>query len=144
MVAATLAIVMALAGVAANHADDGLFWSVQPARQAAGAATQAYIGGTTVLNRTMWKYQDWLAGYNGGPLRAPAMRIPDGSCARCAPALQAASLPVTDDPTASSWSVVTRPSSTATDQVQPRRSRIAFAARSSLAPIASTSTGWLR
>ena len=43
------------------------------------AATQTYIAGTTVLNRTMWKYQDWLAGYNGGPLRAPAMRIPDRS-----------------------------------------------------------------
>ena len=48
------------------------YWQMQPARLATMAAMQAYIGGTTVLNRTMWKYQDWLAGYNGGPLRAPA------------------------------------------------------------------------
>ena len=53
------------------------FWAVQPARQANAAATGTYITGTSVLNRTMWKYQDWLAGYNGGPLRAPAMRVPD-------------------------------------------------------------------
>ena len=52
------------------------YWKVQPARQANAAATAAYIAGTSVLNRTMWKYQDWLAGYNGGPLRAPAMRVP--------------------------------------------------------------------
>ena len=53
------------------------YWKVHPARLASGAATAAYITGTTVLNRTMWKYQDWLAGYNGGPLRHPALRVPD-------------------------------------------------------------------
>jgi 4-hydroxy-tetrahydrodipicolinate synthase len=74
------------------------FWAVQPARLAAGAATSAYIGGTTVLNRTMWKYQDWLAGYNGGPLRAPAMRIPDRFMKSLRAGLEAAGLPVTDAP----------------------------------------------
>jgi 4-hydroxy-tetrahydrodipicolinate synthase len=74
------------------------FWAVQPARLAAGAATSAYIGGTTVLNRTMWKYQDWLAGYNGGPLRAPAMRIPDRFMKSLRAGLDAAGLPVTDSP----------------------------------------------
>jgi 4-hydroxy-tetrahydrodipicolinate synthase len=74
------------------------FWAVQPARLAAGAATSAYIGGTTVLNRTMWKYQDWLAGYNGGPLRAPAMRIPDRFMKSLRAGLDAAGLPVTEDP----------------------------------------------
>ncbi len=74
------------------------FWAVQPARLAAGAATSAYIGGTTVLNRTMWKYQDWLAGYNGGPLRAPAMRIPDRFMTSLRAGLEVAGLPVTDDP----------------------------------------------
>lgn len=74
------------------------FWAVQPARQAAGAATSAYIGGTTVLNRTMWKYQDWLAGYNGGPLRAPAMRIPDRFMKSLRAGLEAAGLPVTQNP----------------------------------------------
>jgi len=28
------------------------------------------------LNRTQWKYQDWLADFNGEPLRAPSLRIP--------------------------------------------------------------------
>jgi 4-hydroxy-tetrahydrodipicolinate synthase len=74
------------------------FWRVQPARLAASAATQAYIGGTTVLNRTMWKYQDWLAGYNGGPLRAPAMRVPDRLMKSLRAGLEAADLPVTPDP----------------------------------------------
>ena len=73
-------------------------WQVQPARLAAGAAAQSYAGGTSVLNRTHWKYQEWLAGYNGGPLRAPAMRIPDRFMKSLRGGLQAAGLPVTDDP----------------------------------------------
>jgi 4-hydroxy-tetrahydrodipicolinate synthase len=74
------------------------FWQINPARQANGAATQAYIGATGVLNRTMWKYQDWLAGYNGGPLRAPAMRAPDRFMKSLRAGLEASSLPVTSDP----------------------------------------------
>jgi len=74
------------------------YWQVQPARLATSASMQAYIGGTTVLNRTMWKYQDWLAGYNGGPLRAPAMRVPDRLMRSLRAGLQAAGLPVTDEP----------------------------------------------
>lgn len=74
------------------------FWRVQPARLAAGAAAQSYAGGTGVLNRTMWKYQEWLAGYNGGPLRAPAMRVPDRFMASLRAGLRAAGLPVTEDP----------------------------------------------
>jgi hypothetical protein len=66
------------------------FWRVRPARLAAGAAAQSYAAGTGVLNRTHWKFQEWLAGYNGGPLRAPAMRIPDR--------IEASGLPVTLDP----------------------------------------------
>jgi 4-hydroxy-tetrahydrodipicolinate synthase len=58
----------------------------------------SYIGGTTVLNRTMWKYQDWLAGYNGGPLRHPAMRIPDRLMKSLRAGLEAAGLPVTNLP----------------------------------------------
>ena len=74
------------------------FWEVQPARLAAGAAAQSYAGGTGVLNRTHWKYQEWLAGYNGGPLRAPAMRIPDRLMKSLRAGLQASGLPVTGDP----------------------------------------------
>ena len=55
------------------------YWEVQPARLANAAATQAYIGGTSVLNRTMWKYQDWLAGYNGGRCGRPRCASRTGS-----------------------------------------------------------------
>ena len=75
-----------------------LFWQVNPARNANGAAAHAYAGGTGVLNRTMWKYQDWLAGFNGGPLRAPAMRVPDRFMKSFRQGLIASNLPVTSDP----------------------------------------------
>ncbi|MGA8707695.1 MAG: dihydrodipicolinate synthase family protein [Steroidobacteraceae bacterium] len=75
-----------------------MYWKVNPARNANGAAAQAYAGGTGVLNRTIWKYQDWLAGFNGGPLRAPAMRVPDRLMRSLRLGLTASGLPVTSDP----------------------------------------------
>ncbi|MGE8202462.1 MAG: dihydrodipicolinate synthase family protein [Variovorax sp.] len=75
-----------------------MYWKVNPARSANGAAAQSYAGGTGVLNRTMWKYQDWLAGFNGGPLRAPAMRVPDRLMKMLRQGLVASGLPVTQDP----------------------------------------------
>ncbi|KKB64681.1 dihydrodipicolinate synthetase [Robbsia andropogonis] len=75
-----------------------MYWRVNPARNANGGAAQTYAGGTGVLNRTMWKYQDWLAGFNGGPLRAPAMRVPDRLMKTLRQGLIASALPVTSDP----------------------------------------------
>lgn len=74
-----------------------LYWQAQPARQAAGAATAAYIPGTNYINRTNWKYMDWLAGFNGGPLRGPAMRIPDRWMKTLRAGLAASDFPVTTD-----------------------------------------------
>jgi 4-hydroxy-tetrahydrodipicolinate synthase len=74
------------------------YWQVNPARNANGAAAQASVPGTSVLNRTTWKYQDWLAGFNGGPLRAPATRVPDRFMKPLRQALVASGLPVTSDP----------------------------------------------
>jgi dihydrodipicolinate synthase/N-acetylneuraminate lyase len=74
-----------------------LYWKVNPARNANGAAAQSYAPGTGVLNRTTWKYQDWLAGFNGGPLRAPAMRVPDRIMKMLRQGLVASRLPVTKD-----------------------------------------------
>ena len=74
-----------------------LYWKVSPARSANGAAAQSYIGGTGVLNRSMWKYEDWLAGFNGGPLRAPVMRVPDRLMKALRQRLAASGLPVTAD-----------------------------------------------
>lgn len=75
-----------------------LYWKVNPARQANGAAAQSYAPGTGMLNRTMWKYQDWLAGFNGGPLRGAAMRAPDRFMKSLRQGLAASGLPVTSDP----------------------------------------------
>ena len=36
---------------------------------------------TSVLNRMQWKYQAWLNGFNGGPMRQPSMRVTDPSMA---------------------------------------------------------------
>eukprot|EP01037_Dinobryon_pediforme_P016222 gene16222-16399_t len=49
-----------------------MYWKVNPARQANTAASAASAPAIGALNRTQWKYQDWLAGFNGGPMRAPA------------------------------------------------------------------------
>jgi 4-hydroxy-tetrahydrodipicolinate synthase len=74
-----------------------LYWQVNPARQAYAAAMQASAG-AGVINRTIWKYMDWLAGFNGGPLRAPAMRCPDRFMKSLRKSLQDARMPVTADP----------------------------------------------
>lgn len=75
-----------------------LFWKVHPARLAGGAVQANSVPGTNVLNRTAWKYQDWLAGFNGGALRAPATRIPDRFMSQLRKALKDSGLPVTSDP----------------------------------------------
>lgn len=75
-----------------------MYWKVNPARQANMGAAMSYVGGTGVLNRTMWKYQDWLAGFNGGPLRGAAMRVPDRFMKQLRQGLIASGLPVTADP----------------------------------------------
>lgn len=75
-----------------------LWWQVAPARAANTAILTGSAIGTTVINRTGWKYQEWLAGFNGGALRAPAPRIPDRLMKHARQALVASGLPVTDLP----------------------------------------------
>ncbi|MEV6259084.1 dihydrodipicolinate synthase family protein [Nocardia sp. NPDC051911] len=53
-----------------------LFWQLHPARKAKAGLAPALHGGA-FLNRQAWKFQGWLQGYNGGPLRQPTMRIHD-------------------------------------------------------------------
>ncbi len=74
------------------------YWRVQPARQASGGATAAYMSGVNFINRTNWKYMDWLAGFNGGPLRAPTPRMPDRFMGSLRAGLRASGCPVTDLP----------------------------------------------
>lgn len=48
------------------------FYRMDPARKAFGSVPQASNG---LINRMMWKYEGWLQGYNGGPLRHPTNRV---------------------------------------------------------------------
>ena len=53
-----------------------LYWQIHPARRA-NAAASTYIAQTHFINRMQWKFQGWLSGFNGGPLRQPTMRVHD-------------------------------------------------------------------
>jgi 4-hydroxy-tetrahydrodipicolinate synthase len=75
-----------------------LYWSMQPARLANLAVMGEAIAGTSLVHRLVWKYQNWLQGFNGGPIRFPQGRINDAQMARLRASLVASGLPVTDDP----------------------------------------------
>lgn len=74
-----------------------IYWQIQPAR-AARMAEQATFGGANFIHRYLWKYQAWLNGYNGGPLRQPAMKLSDAPMRRLREAAQRSGLdPDTSD-----------------------------------------------
>jgi dihydrodipicolinate synthase/N-acetylneuraminate lyase len=68
-----------------------LYWQLQPARQVR-EALRAQASGANFNHRYLWKYQAWLQGYNGGPLRAPAMKLTDAQLRRAAEGLAASGL----------------------------------------------------
>lgn len=74
------------------------YWQIQPARQASMQA-MAMLAGANFLHRMVWKYQGWLAGFNGGPLRTPTMRLTDRQMKPLRQGLIASGLevPVEDD-----------------------------------------------
>jgi 4-hydroxy-tetrahydrodipicolinate synthase len=49
-----------------------VFWQVDPARR---ANERIGVAGTNSVHRMAWKYQAWLTGFNGGPLRMPTQRL---------------------------------------------------------------------
>src|SRR5262249_470638 len=51
-----------------------IYWQLHPARKAKSALAQVLYGGA-FINRQAWKFQGWLQGYNGGPLRQPTPRL---------------------------------------------------------------------
>jgi dihydrodipicolinate synthase/N-acetylneuraminate lyase len=53
-----------------------IYWRINPAR-AARVAIQATFAGANFIHRYLWKYQAWLQGYNGGPMRQPIMKLSD-------------------------------------------------------------------
>jgi 4-hydroxy-tetrahydrodipicolinate synthase len=53
-----------------------IYWRLHPARKIKARLAPTLHGGA-FLNRQAWKFQGWLQGYNGGPLRQPTQRIHD-------------------------------------------------------------------
>ena len=74
-----------------------LFWRIDPARVVnRNTANTTQTG--HIINRMAWKYQAWLNGYNGGPLRAPTAKLLGHEMAAFRRGLVASGIPVTDDP----------------------------------------------
>jgi 4-hydroxy-tetrahydrodipicolinate synthase len=78
-----------------------LYWQVDPARHA--NAKIGAIGGANTVHRMAWKYQAWLNGYNGGPLRMPTARLVSDQMRMLRAGLAASALPVTDSPDEEYW-----------------------------------------
>lgn len=72
-----------------------LFWKVDPARQANSRI--GAIGGANTVHRMAWKYQAWLSGFNGGPLRQPTARIVSSQMLMLRQGLVASGLDVPDE-----------------------------------------------
>jgi 4-hydroxy-tetrahydrodipicolinate synthase len=76
-----------------------MFWKLHPARQAHSAVNQGVLF-SGVLNRMMWKFQDWTMGLNGGPLRQPTGRIGDNLMGQWRRGIEAAGLGLPSEPNA--------------------------------------------
>jgi 4-hydroxy-tetrahydrodipicolinate synthase len=74
-----------------------IFWRIHPARKAKAAVAPQLHGGA-FLNRQAWKFQAWLQGYNGGPLRQPTQRIHDSQMNMLRKGLADSGLDPTGDP----------------------------------------------
>lgn len=74
-----------------------IFYQIDPMRKAVGALG---FGGHGLSNRLLWKYQAWLQGYNGGPIRHPTARVHAREMAMLRGATQAAGLTPTSEPDA--------------------------------------------
>ncbi|WP_321968983.1 dihydrodipicolinate synthase family protein [Paraburkholderia tropica] len=75
-----------------------IWWKLHPARMAHNAAQQTYAPGARFINRMMWKYQAWLQGFNGGPLRQPTMKVSNANMRLLRDGLKAAGFTPTELP----------------------------------------------
>lgn len=75
-----------------------LYWQIDPARSATSSLMAEANGGTSFVHRLLWKYQGWLQGFNGGPVRSPHARLHDRQMVQLRNAAIAAGLDVTDEP----------------------------------------------
>jgi 4-hydroxy-tetrahydrodipicolinate synthase len=79
--------------------DDGMeiYWRMTPVRRTQSAISSATVALTSLVPRLVWKYQGWLLGFNGGPLRQPQQRINSAQMGQFRAAAVAAGLEVTKD-----------------------------------------------
>ena len=71
------------------------YWQIHPARLV--NQSQNVIMGANFIHRMLWKYQGWLNGFNGGPLRAPTMRLNSNQMNALRRGLEMAGLKPTSD-----------------------------------------------
>jgi 4-hydroxy-tetrahydrodipicolinate synthase len=77
-----------------------LYWQLHPIRMANMALQASHMPGTKLIHRTYWKYQGWLNGFNGGPLRQPTQKLVDAHMRALRAALKAGGLEPTPEPDA--------------------------------------------
>lgn len=74
-----------------------IYWNTHAARKAFAAVSQKLNGGY-FIDRQAWKFEGWLQGYNGGPLRLPTTRIHDVEMNQLRKGLQDSGLQPSMDP----------------------------------------------
>ena len=80
-----------------HEAANKLYWQINPGRRA-NASGSAYMAQTLFIHRMQWKFQGWLNGFNGGPMRQPVMRMNDGQMNALRQALVKSGITPTDSP----------------------------------------------
>lgn len=73
------------------------YWNTHAARKAFQAVS-AKLNGGHFINRQAWKFESWLQGYNGGPLRLPTTRIHDAEMTQLREGLIASGMKPSMDP----------------------------------------------
>ncbi len=74
-----------------------LYWQLAPARRAHAAVCTPLVANSGLVPRMHWKYQGWLNGFNGGPIRQPHMRISAAQMSTLRNAAVASGLDITKD-----------------------------------------------
>lgn len=78
-----------------------VYWRLAPVRRANAAIGGSIVHATQLVPRMIWKYQGWLVGFNGGPIRPPQARVTAAQMASLRSAAEAAGLKVHGDDDAS-------------------------------------------
>ena len=80
-----------------------LYWKLTPVRRANSLINSPVVAATGLVPRGHWKYQGWLLGFNGGPIRQPQTRPTAAQMQQFRAAATAAGLPVTETPDDQFW-----------------------------------------